>query len=192
MKDLWKAVFYVLCGLLGAAIILVASSPPRGGAITLLPPPTPEPIQVHVTGAVVQPGLYSLPAKSRVQDAILAAGGLLPAAYSQTINLAAFVEDGARVLVPYQPTATPQAIVGRAPVTELLTPESSQLININTASQSELESLPQIGPVTAVKIIEYRETHGPFSTIDEIQNVSGIGPKTFEKIKDLITVEVTP
>jgi competence protein ComEA len=127
-----------------------------------------------------------------VQDAILAAGGLLPEAYSQTINLAAFVEDGARVLVPYQPTATPQAIVGRAPVTELLTPESSQLININTASQSELESLPQIGPVTAVKIIEYRETHGPFSTIDEIQNVSGIGPKTFEKIKDLITVEVTP
>ncbi len=192
MKDFWKVAFGVLCGLLAAAIVLVASSPPRGGAITLLPPPTPEPIQVHVVGAVFQPGVYSLPAKSRVQDAIQASGGLLPEANSQTINLAAFIQDGERVFVPFQPTSTPQDLPNRTPATGPLTPDGSQLININTASQSELESLPQIGPVTAGKIIEYREAHGPFSTIEEIQNVSGIGPKTFDKIKDLITVEILP
>ena len=116
----------------------------------------------------------------------------MPEAYSQTINLAAFLQDGTRVHVPHQPTAVPQDLPSRASGGGLLTPDSSQPININTASQIELESLPQIGPVTAVKIIEYRETHGPFSTIEEIQNVSGIGPKTFEQIKDLITVEITP
>jgi competence protein ComEA len=192
MKELWKVAFSVVCGLLAAAIILVASSPPRGGAITLLPPPTPEPIQVHVVGAVIQPGVYSLPPKSRVQDAIQAADGMLPEAYSQTINLAAFVQDGARVLVPYKPTATLEGIPKNEPPTGSLPPDISHPININTATPGELESLPQIGPVTAAKIIEYRETHGPFNTIEEIQNVSGIGPKTFDRIKDLITVEITP
>ena len=107
MKEFWRVAFAVVCGLLGAGILWVASSPPRGEAITLSPPPSPEPILVHVAGAVAQPGLYRLPAESRVQDAVQAAGGTLPEAHTETLNLAAFIQDGARLHVPYQPTDIP-------------------------------------------------------------------------------------
>jgi competence protein ComEA len=195
-KDAWKVAFGVLCGLLSAGIILLASSPPRGEAVTLLPPPSPEPIQVHVAGAVAEPGLYHLPINSRVEDAIQAAGGFLSQADSQSLNLAAFLADGSRVVVPYQPTEIPEMAQRlepiEVPISGMQTPDSDHPININIASQEELESLPGIGPVTAAKIIDYRDLHGPFATIEAIQDVSGIGPKTFEQIKALITVGITP
>ena len=192
MKDLWKVVLVFVGGLLVAGIILVVISPPRGEAITLTPPPSPEPILVHVSGAVIEPGVYSLPPSSRVGDAIETAGGLLPDAYPQTLNLAAFITDGARVYVPFQPTPTSPGGIGVTAPSRSIQIDIEGPININTASQEELETLPGIGPVTAEKIIEYRTTIGPFSTIEEIQEVSGIGPKTFEDIKDLITVEISP
>ena len=187
MKNWWVLVIGVVFGLLGAAVIWVVSSPPRDQAIMLLPPSTPAPLVVHVTGAVAQPGVYQLPASSRVQDAIQAAGGLLPEADAPALNLAAFLQDGEQISVlAVQPTLP--ALEPPARSAPLPTAQAGKLININTATQAELESLPGIGPALAQQIIAYRKAHGPFATIEDIIDVPGIGPKTFEKIKDLITV----
>jgi competence protein ComEA len=186
MKDMWKIALGLVCGLLGGGLILLLSSQPRGEPIALLPPPTPAPITIHIVGAVANPGVYTLPAGSRVQEAIRAAGGVLPEANSQALNQAAMLQDGERVLVPV--LATP-ALRFAYPV-PFEDPAQPQFpININTATQAELEKLPDIGPVTAQKIIEYRQANGPFTAIEGIMEVPGIGPKTFESIKSLITVE---
>lgn len=191
-KTALNILFGVLVGLLAAGLVLLVSSPPRGAAIALLPPPTPSPILIHVSGAVSQPGVYTLSAGSRVLDAIQAAGGLLPEADQRNLNLAALVEDGSRVQVPSLPPVLPSAAAGesRSAIIPTEAPQAQSVypININTATQADLESLPGIGPVTAAKIIEYREKNGPFKTIEELMDVPGIGPKTFEELKDLITV----
>ena len=189
MKDWWKIAFAVACSLLAAGVIYLSGSQPRGQPITLLDPPTPSPLQVHVSGAVSQPQVYSLPIGSRVNDAIAAAGGLSPGANPDAINLADILEDGQRVYVPYIPTPMPTLAPGAPRGATLPTPDSVHPININTAGQAELETLPGIGPVTAQKIIAYREEHGPFARIEDIEKVDGIGPKTFEDIQDLITVD---
>lgn len=192
MNDWWKVAFGVICGLLATGIILLVSNRPRGQAIKLTPAPTPAPIVVHIVGAVSNPGVYNLPAGARVQDAIQAAGGFLPEANPQALNLAAPLEDGGRVPVPTLPPANPTSggLTRSNPV--VTTPDTNNPININTASQAELESLPGIGPITAQKIIAHREANGPFTAIEDIQDVSGIGPKKFEAIQDLITVGVFP
>jgi competence protein ComEA len=180
----WTLIYGVVCGLLGAGILFLVTRPTQGKPIQILPAPTRAPIQVHVAGAVGNPGVYSLQPGSRVQDAIDASGGLLPGANSEMINLAGLLEDGERVFVP---TLAPTAAPGEA-----VLPERSITIqfpiNINTATLADLESLPEIGPVTAGNILAYREQNGPFASVEDIEKVSGIGPKTFEKIKDLITV----
>jgi competence protein ComEA len=187
MKDWWKFAIGAVFTLLSVAVIWLVSSQPRGQAITLLPAPTPAPLVVHVAGAVVHPGVYQLPAGSRVQDAIQAAGGLLPEADTQALNLAALLQDGEQISIPFvQPTLPALEAPPRA--APLPTPQAGKLININTATQAELESLPGIGPSLAQQIIAYRKANGPFATIEDIIDVPGIGPKTFEKIKGLITV----
>ena len=186
MKSWWQLVFGILSGLLGAAVIVLFTSQPRGEPVTILPPPTPAPIQVHVTGAVVNPDVFSLPAHSRVQDAIEAAGGFLPDAYTTSLNLAKELKDGDKVLVPFTPEEGYILDTGENPPAEAQEPEFP--ININTASKKDLERLPGIGAVKAQAIIDYREANGPFTSIEQIQNVTGIGPATYEKIKDLITV----
>jgi competence protein ComEA len=198
MKTWWRVLIGAIFGLAGAGGIWLAASPPRGTPIQLLPPPTPVPIQVHVTGAVVNPGVYELPVDSRVEDAIDAAGGFSNDVQDHNINLAAILEDGSQVSVAaIKPTPQPSTSKGVKQVDENVEehspasiPESQ--ININTATQEALESLPGIGPVTAQKIIEYREANGPFIGIEDIQKVSGIGPATFEKLRDLITVDDAP
>lgn len=183
-KSLWWAIAYgVACGLLAAGIILLVSRTPHGKAIALKPPPSPQPIMVDVSGAVNAPGVYSMPYGKRVMDAIEAAGGLTDDAVTRSLNLAAILEDGQHVWVP-QVTATPDPDLP----TSARAIDADILVNINTASQSELEELPEIGSVIAQRVIIYRETYGPFLKIEDIQNVDGIGPATFEKIKDLITV----
>lgn len=180
----WLAIAYgVICGLLGAGLILLISQPPRGKAIQLLPLPSPQPLIIHVSGEVISPGVYSLPPDSRVLDAVEAAGGMTDMAAASSINLAEKLTDGQHVLIPHI-LPTPLSSIdstGRSSTISLL-------ININSATQSELESLPEIGPVTASKIIAYRETNGPFLRIEDIQKVDGIGPDTFKKIETLITV----
>jgi competence protein ComEA len=190
VKDWWQVALVVVLGLLGTGILFIASGPPRGNPIQLLPPPTPTPIQVHVTGAVNQPGVYTLPANNRVHDAIQAAGGFTDEANDQAINLAAPLQDGLQIWVPSrQPNqeSGPGSETGENSDDQRST-TSGSLININTATQEELETLPQIGSITAEKIINYRQTEGYFISIEDIQKVPGIGPATYEKIKDLITV----
>jgi competence protein ComEA len=179
-------------GLVGAGVLWLASSPPRGAPIQLLPPPTPLPILVHVSGAVNSPGVYTLDPGSRIQEAIQAAGGFRQDAISQTINLAAALQDGSQIWIPSVSEASSDASNSDAVVSGTTRLAPSELIDINKATQSEFETLPGIGPVLAADIITYREAEGDFSTPEDLQKVPGIGPATFEKIQDLITVNLEP
>ena len=188
-----KSILYmaagVLFGLFVALLIWVVSRNPGGQAVTLRPVPTEKPIVVHVTGAVPRPGVYALAQGSRVQDAISAAGGFLADAEKNGINLARALEDGEQLDIPYAEGASPVIGTEVPPFASTQSSSSSELVNINTASQTELETLPGIGPTTAQKIIQYREQNGPFVSTQDIINVPGIGPGTYERIKNLITVE---
>lgn len=140
-------------------------------------------VVVHVAGAVTSPGVYTLPADSRVDDAVRAAGATADADLSQ-LNLAQKLADGQKITVP---------VAGAAPAdgsSAATTADSDNggLININTATQEDLESLPSIGEVRAQAIITYREEHGGFRTIDELKEVSGIGDKIFADISPHVTV----
>ena len=190
----WEAAIIVVGVILGTGVIFLISRPPRGELIVLLPVPTPAPIMVYVQGAVNQPGLYSLPQQSRVNDAILAAGGFSEQADFGSLNLAEILQDGDQVNVAILPN-TPANETGINPSTNSPTQHASlspTIININSATLDELDTLPEIGPKTAQAIIDYRNTYGLFTKIDDILEVSGIGPVTFEKIKDLITIGTSP
>lgn len=140
-------------------------------------------VVVHVAGAVSSPGVYTLPADSRVDDAVRAAGATADADLSQ-LNLAQKLADGQKITVP---------VAGATPAdgnsaTTTADSDNGGLININTATQEELESLPSIGEVRAQAILAYREEHGGFRTTDELMEVSGIGEKIFADISPHITV----
>ena len=195
MKNVLYTLVGVMAGFALAGLLLFISRAPAGEPIKLLPAPTKEPIAVHVIGAVPRPGLYEFAEGARVQDAIDAAGGLLASASVDTINLAALLEDGQQLNIPFKAGEEP-ATSNSSDDTSLVLPgateasssgSSQDLININTASVEELDSLPGIGPTIAQRIIDYRDENGPFQTIEDILNVSGVGPSTFEQIKDLIT-----
>ncbi|MFW6115972.1 MAG: helix-hairpin-helix domain-containing protein [Chloroflexota bacterium] len=150
------------------------------------PTPTPHPIRVYVSGAVQNPAVYGFPIGSIVQDAIDAAGGPLADADLTRINLALELRDQQQVYVPREGDPHPlPAVSGGQSETEGST---GGVININTATAKDLEALPGIGEVTAQRVIDYREANGPFETIEDIQNVAGIGPKTFEAIREMIAV----
>lgn len=192
MKNVLGVLLGVMAGFALAGVLYFVSRAPAGEAIVLQPAPTKSPIAVHVIGAVPRPGLYEFIEGARVQDAIDVAGGLLSSADVSSINLAALLEDGQQLNIPYQDGAEPLQSSSSdelvLPTEESSTAEDTELININTATVEELDSLPGIGPTTAQRIIDYRNENGPFDTIEDIQNVSGIGPSTFDDIKDLITV----
>jgi competence protein ComEA len=153
---------------------------------TSIPTPTPAPIRVHVSGAVQQPAVYELAPCSIVQDAVNAAGGPASDADLDCINLALELQDQQQVYVPRQgEKAPPPPVSGGESGGE---GTGGALVNINTATAAELETLPRIGPATAQRILEYREANGPFEAVEDIQDVPGIGPATFEGLKDLITV----
>lgn len=180
----------VFFGLLAGAFVLLINLRPRGQAIELPPLPTPAPLVVHITGAVSREGIYPLPAASRLDDAIQAAGGLLSSADASQINLAARLSDGQKIAIP---EIRPTVIASSLPLEQrggppIETAPGSSLININTATLEELDRLPGIGESKAAEIINHREKNGPFNTIEDIQNVPGIGPKIFETIQELITV----
>lgn len=192
MKQILNVVIGVVAGFLLAGAVLLVVRLPGGKPVTLEPAPTQTPITVHVIGAVVRPGVYTFPQGSRVQDAVTAAGGLLAEADPSLINLAAKLEDGQQLQIPAIGGGVPGAVsTGTGPFTVLSTPgapaANTNLVNINTATVDELDTLPGIGPSTAQKIIDYRVQHGPFSQIEQIMDVSGIGPATFDRLKNLIT-----
>jgi competence protein ComEA len=189
LKPWWGIMFGILVGLLGSGVIILATSRPRGEPVSLSPP-APQALVVHVSGAVLQPGLYSLPPGSRVNDAIQAAGGLTPGASQSGLNLAAPLQDGQLIRVL-------NSTVGSADVSQdsqnnpagSVSMAAGYPININTAGQEELESLPGIGPVLAQRIIKYRNAYGLFQTVEDINVIYGLSPETYAMIKDLITVE---
>ena len=185
----------ILLGVLVAGLIILLSAPPRGRPITLV---TAEPgnpagnnqssseaekvILVHVAGAVNNPGLWPLHQGTRVNDAISAAGGTTANADVNRVNLAATLTDGSRVYIPQ---------IGEYVTDEDLDISSvlakGGLIDINLANRDELTSLPAIGTAKADAIIAYRQTHGDFTTIEDIMDVAGIGQSIFDQIKNLIT-----
>lgn len=133
-------------------------------------------IIVYVTGAIQSPGLYKLSSVSTVGDVIKGAGGTLPYADVEAINLAETVQGGQHVHIKFNFHGNPEALL------------RNQKININTASVKELDALPGIGPTMAKRIEEYRQSKGAFTSIEDIKHVKGIGDGLFKKIRDRITV----
>ncbi len=171
-------------GLLATGLLILFISEPRGTSVVLVPPPTPGPIQVHVAGAVVNPGVYELPNGSIARQAIEKAGGALDNAAMDWINLAATLSDGEQITVPIQADSGDPTSISPPEVNT----SNNDLLNINTATAPELERLPGIGPSLAQKIVDYRERYGPFEKIEDITHVSGIGTAKFDQIRDLICV----
>lgn len=139
-------------------------------------------LMVQAAGAVVSPGVYQLSADARVIDVIDAAGGLAPGADADRLALAAKVADGERVYVPRVGEAIP-APIGAAPSGARVGP-----IDLNIATESDLDALPGVGPATASAIVAYRESHGPFTSVDQLLEVRGIGPAKLDQLADLVTV----
>jgi competence protein ComEA len=137
---------------------------------------------VHVVGAVRRPGLYRLRAGSRVADAVEQAGGAAPAADVSLVNLAAPLADGQQVVVPSRVPAAGAGGVGVSPGSS--GPEGP--VHLNTASMAELDELPGIGPVTAQKIVDFREQHGAFSSVEDLDAIPGIGPAKVEQLRELV------
>ena len=154
-------------------------------------------VVVHVTGAVSRPGVVTLPPGSRVTDAINAVGGASAEADTQQLNLARVLTDGEQIRVPrigeVLPDPAPQPGPAASPGAGTASGKSdgggaSGTININTASASELEKLPGIGPALAQRIVEYRDSHGPFASVDALTDVPGIGKAKLEGLREQATV----
>jgi len=157
---------------------------------TRAPTATPGPIQVYVCGAVARPGVYTLPWDARVREAIAAAGSTTSDADLVKVNLSERLRDEQQIYVPCKSEAATPILPTPVPHVESTSQSTTaHTTNINTASSSELEALPGIGPVLAQRILEYRSANGPFVSIEQIKDVKGIGDHTFENIKDMITVE---
>ncbi|MCL2424093.1 MAG: ComEA family DNA-binding protein [Micrococcales bacterium] len=155
----------------GGPVDLGTPSPPAVAA------PVPDVVVVHVVGAVARPGVFTLPGGSRVADAVEAAGGATDEADLAGVNLARALVDGEQLYVPRPGEVLPGAPEGPAGADD-------GLVDLNRASQSELETLPGVGPVIAGRIVAAR----PFASVDSLQQVSGIGPATMTRLRDLVKV----
>lgn len=191
----WKSLLLgIVLGILIAGAILLIAVPPRGQPLVLTSPTQATSIVVYVTGAVKNPGIYTIARQSRVNDAVLAAGGFIETADLTAVNLAARIEDGAKVNVPIiggtgEGNRAPGEIALDPKSTPDVTPTVVYPININSAPQSLLEELPGIGATKAAAIVTYRQEHGPFKRIEDIQNVPGIGTGLFDSMKELISIQ---
>lgn len=139
-------------------------------------------IYVDVEGAVAKPGMYTLPADARVADAVSAAGGLTDEAAAPGVNLAQKLEDGMQVYVPAEGQDAASDAVAAA------TGSAGSKINLNTASAEQLQQIDGIGPSLSQRIVDYRETHGRFKSVEELKEVSGIGDVRYETLKDAVCV----
>ena len=163
-----------------------AAVPPPGGAVSASASASSAPanaIVVDVVGAVRKPGVYDFAQGARVIDAVRAAGGFLPDAEPEAINLARPLVDGEQVVVLKKGEAPAGASAGGGSAQQ-----PGGKVNINSATASDFENLPGIGPVLAQKIVDYRDQHGPFRSIQDLMKVSGIGQKKFDSLSAYITV----
>jgi competence protein ComEA len=162
--------------------VTIAESGPGAAHAAVSPTSSPSLLIVDVAGAVRTPGVYEFAEGERVVDAIERAGGPRPKADLSLLNLAAPLVDGTQILVPKIGPAVTGVPGETAPGS------ATGLIKINTASATELETLSGIGEVLAATIVEYRTQNGPFASVDDLLDVSGIGPATLEEIRDQVTV----
>ncbi len=187
---------------LGLALLLVG-----GALVTALvwwlgtpqpapPPPLPLPQQaateaemaVHVAGAVRRPGVVRVPKGARVADALEAAGGAVPEAALDALNLARPLGDGDQVLVPLPGATPPNVPAAGATNAGNGARRPDGRLDLNRASADELEELPGIGEVLAARIVSWREEHGPFTSVGQLRDVPGIGERTFQNLADLLSV----
>jgi competence protein ComEA len=153
---------------------------PRAAALTPVAAAAPARLVVHVVGAVRRPGLYRLRDGSRVADAVARAGGPTRRADVSLVNLAAPVADGSQVVVPRRAAPGVAAASGAAP-------GPAAKVSLASATLEQLDALSGIGPVTAQKILDYRQAHGPFGSVDDLDAVPGIGPARVEQLRELVT-----
>jgi competence protein ComEA len=161
----------------GVALGLSQRDPAPGPATSPSFVPTGASIEIHVGGWVVAPGVITIPEDAIVADAIKAAGGFKPGADSDAVNLAASLADGQQVIVP-----GPDGAIGGPAAS------GDGKIAINRATAAELDALPGVGPVLAERIVAHREQHGPFATVEDLLQVSGIGEAKLASIRDLVSV----
>lgn len=144
------------------------------------------PLIVQIEGAVEHPGVYEVPEGTRLFELLERAGGAKADADLRGLNLAAPLYDGQKIVIPALPRPERTSGSPSSPFS-LSPPLGVSLVNVNTASPEELETLPGIGEVLAQRIVEYREAHGPFKSPEDLLKIKGIGPKTLEKFRDRIT-----
>lgn len=173
-------------GLIFSAVILLVASPPDQKPILLLPTLPPDNIFIHVAGEVKNQGVITLEFESRVIDAVEAAGGFTPNASTEGLNLARTLVDGEYLFIPSKEQVSTDPSNLKPSSSNL---QNSTLININAASLAVLDQLPGIGTTKAQDIIEYRLSHGPFQSLEEVMNVPGIGEEIFDEIRELITIK---
>jgi competence protein ComEA len=192
----------ILIGLLTAGLVLLIATPIKGTPITLAPPPsptptakpvptkTPAPIQVQIGGEVNNPGIYNLACDARLDDLINLAGGLTPSADLLRVNYASLCNDGDYFYIPSQNELIPET-ARNAPQNIHLqaNPSFTYPLDLNQATKEELESLPGIGPTKAENILGYREHFGPFTTLEDLLEVEGIGQKTIESLREFLVIE---
>jgi competence protein ComEA len=161
-----------------------AGSAAGGGAVSPAAMASPATVTVDVAGKVRHPGIAVLDAGSRVVDAIKAAGGARPGVDLTALNLARVLSDGEQVVVGGTPPsgAAAEAVPSGAPS------GAATLVNLNTATETELDTLPDVGPVTAASILQWRDQHGGFTSVDELLEVDGIGEVTLGKLAPYVTV----
>jgi competence protein ComEA len=173
----------------GAALVVAGRVLPRPAAPAASPAPvvsvsdggTSGPVVVHVVGAVRHPGVYRLPAGSRTRDAVRRAGGASRRADLSSVNLATRLADGEQVLVPRRASPVPVA-----PGSGASAPPA--IVHLNSASAVQLDALDGIGPSLAQRIVDYRDAHGGFGSIDELDEVSGIGPVRLESLRSRLAL----
>ncbi len=171
--------------LLAAQVVMRSKPPPRTSVAAAIPTAgrttaaAPQ-LVVDVVGAVRSPGLYRLAEGSRVADAVARAGGPTARAFLEGINLAAPLADGLQVIVPRRGEVS----VAAAPGGGASSPAGP--VHLNTATPEQLDTLPGVGPVTAEKIVAYRQEHGSFRSVDELDAIPGIGPARIEQLRDLV------
>ena len=163
----------------GSGTATVERSPPAAGEIEAAAPAR---LVVHVVGAVRRPGLYRLEHGARIADAVRRAGGATRRADLSLVNLAAQVSDGTQVVVPRR-----VVVEEGVPATEgeSAAPTGGP-VHLNTATLEQLDALPGVGPVTAQKILDYRQQHGAFSSVDDLDAIPGIGPARLEQLRGVV------
>ncbi len=182
----WAAAALVLVVLAGVYFVRTrpdaAAEPPRSAASIEVRPAGGGRVVVDVAGEVERPGVYKLPASARVEDALEEAGGPTRRADLSQINRAAEVEDGRQILVPARARRGEPAVAASGPG------QAEAPINLNTATLEQLDTLDGVGPATAQKILDYREEHGGFGSVDELDQIPGIGEKRLAALREKVRV----